>query len=102
MQTESTLIAMSCALIGDLGLLSAPERKLVKTSKRVTVDQNELATLREAILAGGDPLGEAFLRLRSPLERRPVGAVYTPHPIVESMMSWLSSQGTPGRIVDPG
>lgn len=102
MQTESTLIAMSCALIGDLGSLSASERKLVKTSKRVTVDQSELTAVRKAILAGCDPLGDAFLRLRSPLERRPAGAVYTPHPIVESMMSWLSSQGTPDRIVDPG
>ncbi|HEY9153621.1 MAG TPA: N-6 DNA methylase, partial [Opitutaceae bacterium] len=30
------------------------------------------------------------------------GAVYTPYPIVESMLAWIESQGIPSRIVDPG
>lgn len=102
MQTESTLIAMSRALIGDLDSLSASELKLVKASQHIAIEQSESTEVRKAILAGGDPLGDAFLRIRSSLQRRADGAVYTPHPIVESMMSWLSSQATPDRIVDPG
>ena len=102
MQTESMLIAMSCALIGDLGPISDAERTLVEASQHLTIEPSELAAARKTILAGGDPLGEAFLRLRSSLQRRSDGAVYTPVAIVESMMSWLSSQATPGRIVDPG
>ncbi|MGH6640257.1 MAG: Eco57I restriction-modification methylase domain-containing protein [Polaromonas sp.] len=102
METESKLIAMCCALIGDLGSLSAPERKLVKAGRHIVIDQSELAVVRKAILAGSDPLGDAFLRIRSSLQRRSDGAVYTPHTIVQSMMSWLVSQATPSRIVDPG
>jgi len=102
MQTESTLIAMSSVLAGDLACLSDSERKLVKANPCVAVDQGALAVVRKAILAGADPLGDAFLRIRSALQRRSEGAVYTPAPIVESMMSWLSSQATPSRIVDPG
>ncbi len=102
MQTESALIAMSCTLIGDLGSLSAAERKLVEANQHLTITPGESAAAKKAILAGGDPLGESFLRLRSSLQRRSNGAVYTPAAIVESMMSWLSSQAVPHRIVDPG
>ena len=102
MQTESMLIAMSCALIGDLGSLSAAERTLVEASRHITITPSESAATKKAIFAGGDPLGEAFLRLRSSLQRRSDGAVYTPAAIVESMMSWLASQAAPHRIVDPG
>lgn len=102
MQTESSLIAMSCALIGDLGSLSATERALVNANRHRMIAPSESAAIRKAILAGGDPLGESFLRLRSSLQRRSDGAVYTPSAIVESMMSWLSSQAVPHRIVDPG
>jgi N-6 DNA Methylase len=102
METESNLIAMCCALIRDLDSLSAPERRLLKTCGHILVEQGESAAVKEAIRSGGDPLGDAFLRIRSSLHRRADGAVYTPHPIVESMMSWLSSQATPARILDPG
>lgn len=102
MQTESMLIAMSCALVGDLTCLSDSERKLAKANQHLSIDQNELAQVRQAILAGDDPLGDAFLQMRTALQRRSDGAVYTPAPIVESMMSWLSSQATPARVVDPG
>ncbi len=102
MQTESTLIAMSCALVGDLACLTDSERKLVKAGQHTSVEQHEVARVRQAILAGDDPLGDAFLRIRTALQRRSDGAVYTPAPIVAPMMSWLSSQATPERIVDPG
>lgn len=54
------------------------------------------------IVSGDDPLGDAFCRLRSPVIRRNQGAVYTPAPIVKSMITWAASEGTPKRVVDPG
>ncbi len=61
-----------------------------------------LADLRRAIAHGGDPLGDAFCRLRTPQIRRGHGAVYTPRPIVEAMIRWAVGAGAPARIVDPG
>ena len=55
-----------------------------------------------AIAGGGDPLGDAFCRLRPPKARRRRGAVYTPRPIVESMLRWAADRGEPARVVDPG
>ena len=65
-----------------------------------------LSNLRRDIACGGDPLGEAFCRLRTPEARRGHGAVYTPAPIVEAMIRWAvgasAGVGDPARIVDPG
>jgi len=58
--------------------------------------------LVERIRAGLDPLGEAFCRLRTPAERRPHGAVYTPPAIVRAMGEWAERTGRPDRVVDPG
>ena len=57
---------------------------------------------RDLIAAGDDPLGTAFARLRSPRERRPLGATYTPPEIVAAMVEWAASAGDPERVVDPG
>jgi len=51
---------------------------------------------------GLDPLGDAYTRILSPQERRPLGQTFTPPEIIESMVSWASDQGEPVRIVDPG
>ncbi len=59
------------------------------------------ATLGQ-ILDGGDPLGEAFCALRSPSERRNLGATFTPGPMVRSMLDWAAGLGAPDRVVDPG
>jgi predicted O-methyltransferase YrrM len=85
MLTEKQLTAACLALIGGRGRLSSMEGKL-----------------RGEIRRGGDPLGDAFSSLRSAAVRRAAGAIYTPAPIVHSMMSWLAAQGQPARIVDPG
>ena len=61
-----------------------------------------VAALRARIAAGGDPLGDAFCRLRPPELRRADGATYTPAPIVEAMVAWSAGEGAPGRVVDPG
>lgn len=102
MQTEQELVALCHALIGEHGGLSAAERKLVKTAPASTLKSRDIEAIRKAIARGTDPLGEAFSSIRSAAERRASGAVYTPAPIVRSMMNWLAAQGTPARIVDPG
>lgn len=102
MQTARELIALCLALIGGRDRLSAPERKLANTAPTDPIKLREIQTVRTAILQGADPLGEAFSLIRSAQDRRASGAVYTPAPIVRSMMAWLAGQGTPARIVDPG
>jgi adenine-specific DNA-methyltransferase len=62
-----------------------------------------LNELRRRIEAGGDPLGEAFTRLLTPRQRRPLGQTYTPAPIVAAMVGWAADQGVDiARVVDPG
>jgi adenine-specific DNA-methyltransferase len=61
-----------------------------------------LSATKDAILLGGDPLGDLFCRLRSPEERRRQGATYTPLKIVDAMVTWAAQQGAPQRVVDPG
>jgi hypothetical protein len=85
MLTEKQLAAACLALIDRGAGLSSMQRTLLKEIQR-----------------GGDPLGEAFSSLRSATVQRAAGAIYTPAPIVHSMMSWLAAQGQPARIVDPG
>jgi adenine-specific DNA-methyltransferase len=59
--------------------------------------------LRARIEAGEDPLGEAFARLLTPRQRRPLGQTYTPAPIVAAMVGWAQDQGVDvTRVVDPG
>jgi methylase of polypeptide subunit release factors len=78
---------------------SDEETALVARSARARVD---VAHLREQIAAGGDPLGEAFCRLRSSDERRGLGQTYTPPGIVASMLEWAANEVKPVRVVDPG
>lgn len=101
-QTEQELVALCIALIGGHSVLSAAEQKLAKVGPILAQKSRTVDAVRKAILRGKDPLGEAFSSIRSATERRASGAVYTPAPIVRSMMTWLSSQGSPTRIVDPG
>jgi adenine-specific DNA-methyltransferase len=61
-----------------------------------------VADLKQEIRRGGDPLGDAYTTLRSPGERRPHGATYTPQSIVDAMVDWAAGDGAPGRVVDPG
>ena len=84
--SEGDLVAVCRAL---LGAKAAGPRRVA-------------AAFGEAIAAGGDPLGDALCALRSPAERRPLGATYTPRPIVEAMMAWAARRTAPARVVDPG
>lgn len=101
-RTENDLIAVASALAVQPMALSSGEKALLKQASTVAVKPDVLDAIRHKISSGHDPLGDAFASIRSPLQRRAAGAVYTPAPIVRSMMAWLASQGTPARVVDPG
>lgn len=100
-KTERQLVALCLTLVGGRSALSGAEREVARGVRRLahgaTVDK-----VRSTIQKGEDPLGDAFLRLRSPATRRPLGAVYTPQLIIDSMLNWAVDQGTPSRVVDPG
>lgn len=100
--SESELVALCLALIGGTKGLSPVEYALIDRTVSHVLAPDLVETTRRTIIKGHDPLGEAFELVRSALARRSTGAVYTPVPIVKSMMSWIASQGLPLRIVDPG
>ena len=99
--TEKDLVAVAAALIGSDVSLSTAEAQLVRQSGGYASGKT-VEDVRRAILRGGDPLGEAFVTIRSSKSRRYYGATYTPTPVVESMLSWAMTENTPSRIVDPG
>lgn len=102
LRTEQDLVSLCLALISGQKGLSLAERRLARTSPTSAFTAREIKTTRTQIADGADPLGEAFSAIRPAVERRAAGAVYTPSPIVHSMMNWLAKQGRPSRIVDPG
>lgn len=96
------LVASAIALGAlDLGPLSDAERVLIPPAGSLC-SAAPIAYLREMILSGADPLGGAFSALFSNDERRPMGATYTPQPIVDAMVRWARDNSSPARIVDPG
>jgi adenine-specific DNA-methyltransferase len=61
-----------------------------------------LRVVKLLIQKGQDPLGDSLAALRSPAERRPLGATYTPQAIVTAMVNWAAVQAVPDRVIDPG
>ena len=102
LESERELAAVASAIVagGALADLSAKESEVANAAAEVAV--SDIGEFVSAIREGGDPLGDAFVRLRSPKQRRPLGAVYTPRGIVESMVCWVASRERPARVVDPG
>lgn len=98
---ESRLAALALALAGDQQDIPATERALAIGSPRIA--RHVIAETRAQILAGGDPLGIEFCLLRNSVQRREVGATYTPSLIVDTMIGWARRRSrSPERIVDPG
>jgi len=97
------LVRLCLALgVESVGDLTSDEQKLLDESSG-TVRPEVTAWASQQIREGNDPLGEAYCRLVSPQERRPLGQTYTPDAIIESMVAWASDQkAAPARIVDPG
>lgn len=98
---ERQLASICRALLGKSPEMTLAEWRLAKNGRRPP-SAAMLSELSDQIRTGSDPLGETFLRLRTPEERRQLGATYTPDRIIASMIRWASEHGTPARIVDPG
>lgn len=103
LRSESELVSAALALGAEAagGPLAAAEIALGKAAVK-PLPKAAAARLKDAILAGEDPLGDAFSVLRSPEERRENGATYTPAPIVQTMVDWAAATRNPSRVVDPG
>ncbi len=101
--SEQELAGTAWAIIrrGALTELSEPESSLVRYLEPPDRDPAALGLI-DLIRAGKDPLGDALMRLRSPDQRRPLGATYTPPGIVSSMVAWLAGWTRPARVIDPG
>jgi len=90
-----------CAALGAAstgGGLSKAESKLLRDIEPSNVDP---AGVRDQILAGADPLGDRIIAMRSAIERRSIGQVFTPAPLVDEMVGWATRQ-SPSRVVDCG
>ena len=100
-ESERELVALAVKLgaAGVGGPLSASERRCVDDAS--AADSRLVTSVRAAIKAGEDPLGEAFCRIRSPLKRRDQGQFFTPPEIVNPMVDWILNKN-PARIVDGG
>jgi hypothetical protein len=97
---EAELAGVALALGAlEMGPLTAGESASAGAATRVP--EALVKRCRDAIAGGSDPLGEAFCALRTPLQRRALGATYTPPPIVQAMTDWAAAR-EPGRVVDPG
>jgi len=97
---ERRLAGVAASLVGDASITQL-EWELPKEAPQ-REDRQIIESIRAAVAAGEDPLGEAFCRFRSLKHRRALGAVYTPRPIVDSMVAWAASEGPIERVVDPG
>lgn len=98
---ERQLAALAIAIIGGTRKLSPRERRIA--TPRLKVAAEVVETTRAHIVAGGDPLGDAFCALRSPEQRRVVGATYTPAIIIDAMLDWAAAEPEPpSRVVDAG
>jgi adenine-specific DNA-methyltransferase len=82
--------------------VSEAERDACRNIDLISPRAVETKVLRDLILNGFDPLGDAFCRMRSPEIRRADGATYTSGPIVEAMVAWSRQGPTVERIIDPG
>ena len=102
LESEQELAGAAWAIVqgGALARLTTPEVEVVDAA--IGTPDRDLDSLVALIRRGGDPLGDAIVRLRPPSQRRPMGAVYTPPGIVDVMVRWIAAKEQPARVVDPG
>ena len=98
-KSEQELASVAWTIVRGGTLTDAESEVVCAGSDRGVLDTGELVS---TIQRGGDPLGDAFVGLRPPKQRRPLGAVYTPQGIVEAMVGWVAAKERPARVVDPG
>ena len=99
-EQELAGLAWAIAQAGAIAKLTDPEFAVVETA--LYMPHHDLDGIIASIRDGHDPLGNALVRLRSPSQRRPMGAVYTPPEIVDAMVGWIAAKEQPVRVVDPG
>lgn len=98
--SERHLAAVAVALIGGTYVLSLAEERLCRSLPKL--QPGFVERTRKEIHRGEDPLGAAFMALRTAERRRSDGATYTPRKIVDAMTAWGAEGGQPRRIVDVG
>ncbi len=100
-ERDLAVAAWAIAKDGALARISRSEAGLLDGAESMHAGY-EFDGLIDLVREGGDPLGDAFARIRPANERRSLGATYTPSEIVSSMAAWIAGRGEPSRIVDPG
>jgi len=94
---ERSLIALAVSMgARSVPGWSAAEERLAHCLPKVGPVDVERA--RFEIRQGLDPLGDRFTALRSAVERRPMGATYTPLGIVDYMVAWAQENGGPREV----
>src|SRR5476651_776469 len=101
LNNERRLIALAIAL-GARSVRGWSPAEDALTLDLPPVSRRLVRETRRRISNRHDPLGDAFCALRSPEQRRPQGATYTPQQIVRVMVRWAAALGAPIRVVDPG
>lgn len=101
LETLGDIVRASVALGVEAEPLTPAERDLIQHHLNGE-ELPDAAVIGQLIRGGGDPLGDAYAAILTPLERRPLGQTYTPAPIIDAMLAWASRRPTPGRVVDPG
>jgi adenine-specific DNA-methyltransferase len=100
--TEAALAALAVAL-GAKRIRGWSEGETALVSDAPAVSQLVVEAARRQIDRGRDPLGTALSVIRTPEQRRPQGATYTPRLIVKAMLRWAAStRRSIARVVDPG
>lgn len=101
-KTERGLAALAVAL-GAERIRGWSEAEAALVANIPSVPQLVVEAARSQIERGRDPLGHALCVIRTPDERRPQGATYTPRLIVKAMLRWAAASRKPvARVVDPG
>lgn len=84
------------------GPLSQAEQNLIhRYSARKLPASLDIGLLRSIAASPSDPLGETWLAALGLVHRRTHGSIYTPHPIVRTMIRWVASSRLQ-RVVDMG
>lgn len=96
-----TVLGVAASLV-DVRKLSSSEREALQ-GVRPCKDKALVAAVKAALVAGQDPLGDAYCIINSPESRRDRGQTFTPDFVVEGMLAWVRRQRkTIHRLVDPG